>query len=104
MNKCSMCEYPVQVILVTHMKIRRSSMATLRLCMCVYLFILLHSPLHSNKQLWKVYVPIRYMFSVGAISLEDRFCSSKKGGIGGAGRVLARGAMHMKAALAGCRT
>ena len=44
------------------------------------------------------------MFTVGAISLEDRFCSSEKGGIGGAGRVLARGAMHMKAALAGCRT
>ena len=34
---------------------------------------------------------------------EDRFCASKKGGIGGGGQVSARGAVHMAAALAGCR-
>ena len=34
---------------------------------------------------------------------EDRFCASKKGGIGGGGRVSAQGAVHMAAALAGCR-
>jgi len=43
------------------------------------------------------------MLSVGAIRFEDRFCTSKKGGIGGGGRVSARGAVHMAAALAGCR-
>ena len=44
------------------------------------------------------------MLSVGAIRFEDRFCTSKKGGIGGSGRVSARGAVHMAVALAGCRT
>ena len=39
----------------------------------------------------------------GAIRFEDRFCASKKGGIGGGGRVSAQGVMHMAAALAGCR-
>ena len=34
---------------------------------------------------------------------EDRFCTSKKGGIGVGGQVLAQGAVHMAAALAGCR-
>ena len=43
------------------------------------------------------------MLSVGAIHFEDRFCASKKGGIGGGGQVSAWGAMHMAAALAGCR-
>ena len=43
------------------------------------------------------------MLSVGAIHSADRFCASKKGGIGGGGRVSARGAVHMAAALAGCR-
>ena len=43
------------------------------------------------------------MLSVGAIHFQDRFCVSKKGGIGGGGRVSARGAMHMAAALAGYR-
>ena len=43
------------------------------------------------------------MLSVGAIRFEDRFCASKKGGIGGGGRVSAWGAVHMAAALAGCR-
>ena len=48
------------------------------------------------------------MLSVGAIRFEDRFCASKKGGIGGGGIggggwVSARGAVHMAAALAGCR-
>ena len=33
---------------------------------------------------------------------EDRFCASKKGGIGGGGWVSAQGAVHMAAALAGC--
>ena len=33
---------------------------------------------------------------------EDRFWASKKGGIGGGGRVSAQGAVHI-AALAGCR-
>ena len=42
------------------------------------------------------------MLSVGAIRFEDRFCTSKKGGIGGVGRVSALVAMHMAAALAGC--
>ena len=43
------------------------------------------------------------MLSVGAIRFEVRFCASKKGGIGEGGRVSARGAVHMAAALAGCR-
>ena len=43
------------------------------------------------------------MLSVGTIRFEDRFCASKKGGIGGGGRVSAWGAVHMAAALAGCR-
>ena len=43
------------------------------------------------------------MLSVGAICFEDRFCTSKKGGIGGGGRVSAWGAVHIAAALAGCK-
>ena len=43
------------------------------------------------------------MLSIGTICFEDRFCASKKDGIGGGGRVSARGAVHMAAALAGCR-
>ena len=43
------------------------------------------------------------MLSFGAICFEDRFCASKKGGIGEGGRVSARGAVQMAAALAGCR-
>ena len=43
------------------------------------------------------------MLLVGAIHFEDRFCTSKKGGIGGGGWVSARGAVHMAAALAGGR-
>ena len=42
------------------------------------------------------------MLSVGTICLEDRFCASKKGGIGGGGSVSPRGDVHMAAALAGC--
>ena len=34
---------------------------------------------------------------------DDRFCTSKKGGIGGGGRISAWGAEHMAVALAGCR-
>ena len=41
--------------------------------------------------------------SVGAICFEDRFCASKKGGIGGGGRVSPRSAVHMTAALTDCR-
>ena len=40
------------------------------------------------------------MLSVGAIRFEDRFCASKRGGIGEMGRFIQY--MHM-AALAGCR-
>ena len=43
------------------------------------------------------------MLSVGVIRSEDRFCASKKGGIGGGGWVSAQSAVHMAAALAGCR-
>ena len=43
------------------------------------------------------------MLSVGSIHFENRFYASKKGGIGGGGQVSARGAVHMAAALAGCR-
>ena len=43
------------------------------------------------------------MLSVGAIRFEDRFYASRKGGIEGGGWVSARGAVHMAAALAGCR-
>ena len=39
--------------------------------------------------------------SVGTIRFEGRFYTSKDGGIGGGGRAHA---MHMAAALAGCRT
>ena len=42
------------------------------------------------------------MLSVDAISFEDRFCASKKGGVGRGGRVSAQGIVHMVAALAGC--
>ena len=44
-----------------------------------------------------------HMLSVGAICFEDRFCASKKGRIGRGRRVSAWGAVHMAAALAGCR-
>ena len=43
------------------------------------------------------------MLSVGAIHFENRFCASKKGRIGGGGWVSAWDAVHMAAALAGCR-
>ena len=43
------------------------------------------------------------MLSVGAIHFEDRFCTNKKDGIEGGGRVSAWGAAHMAAALPGCR-
>ena len=43
------------------------------------------------------------MLSVGAIRFEDRFCARKKGEIGGGGWVSVRGAVHMAAALTGCR-
>ena len=43
-----------------------------------------------------------HTISVGAICFEDRFCTSKKGGIGGGGRAYSRHAVHMAAALAGC--
>ena len=43
------------------------------------------------------------MLSVGATRFEDRFCASKKGGIGGGGRVSVRDAVHMAATLAGFR-
>ena len=42
------------------------------------------------------------MLLVGTIHFEDRFCASKKGGMRGCA-VSARGAVHMAAALAGCR-
>ena len=41
------------------------------------------------------------MLSVGGISFEDRFCTSKKGGIGRGEQVSAWGAVHVAAALAG---
>ena len=44
------------------------------------------------------------MLSVGTIRFENRFCTSKKGGIGGGGQVSAWGAVHMAAVLAGSRT
>ena len=40
------------------------------------------------------------MLSLGAIHFEDRFCTSKKSGIGEGEWVSARGAVHMAAALA----
>ena len=44
------------------------------------------------------------MLSVGAIRFEDRFCTIKKGGIGGGGWTYSIHAMHMVAAIAGYRT
>ena len=38
------------------------------------------------------------MLSVGAINFEDKFCTSKKGGIGGDGQFSAWGAVYMAAA------
>ena len=38
-----------------------------------------------------------------SVHFADRFCASKKGGIGGGGRISTRSAMHMAAAFAGCR-
>ena len=43
------------------------------------------------------------MLSVSTIRFEDRFCASKKGRIGGGGRVSVQSAVHMAAALTGCR-
>ena len=43
------------------------------------------------------------MLLVGAIRFQDMFCASKQGRIGGGGWVSALGAVHMAAALAGCR-
>ena len=43
------------------------------------------------------------MLSVGTIHVEDRFRVSKKGGIGGGGRVSAWDAVHITAGLARCR-
>ena len=40
------------------------------------------------------------MLSADAIRFEDRFCTSKKGGIGGGGQVSAQGVVHMAATLA----
>ena len=40
---------------------------------------------------------------VGAIRIGDRFCASKKGGLGGGGWVSTQGAVCMAAALTGCR-
>ena len=42
------------------------------------------------------------MLSVDTIHFEDRFCASKKGEMGG-GRFSAWDAVHMAAALVGCR-
>ena len=39
------------------------------------------------------------MLSVGAIRFDNWFCTSKKGGIGGGGRVSAQSPVHMAAAL-----
>ena len=44
-----------------------------------------------------------WMLSVDAISFEDRFCASKKGGVGRGGRISVQGIVHI-VALAGCRT
>ena len=44
------------------------------------------------------------MLSVGVICFDDKFCASNKARIGKGGRVSAWGAVHMAAALAGCRT
>ena len=46
-----------------------------------------------------------HMLSVGTIRFEDRFCTSKNDRIGGGGWVSAWGAcaIHMAAALTGCR-
>ena len=44
------------------------------------------------------------MLSVSPICFEDRFCTSKKGVIGRGGWAYSRRAVHMVAALAGCRT
>ena len=43
------------------------------------------------------------MLSVGTIHFEDRFCTSKKGGIGGGRQAWSQPAVHMAAALASCR-
>ena len=44
-----------------------------------------------------------YKLSVGAIHFKDKFCVSKKGGIGEGGRAYSRHAVHIVAALAGGR-
>ena len=43
------------------------------------------------------------MLSVGAICFEDRFYTSKKGGIGEGGQTQAQQAVHMAAVLVRCR-
>ena len=43
------------------------------------------------------------MLLVGTICFEDRFCASKKGGMG-RWAVFSMGPVHVAAALAGCRT
>ena len=46
---------------------------------------------------------LKKVVSVGAIHFEDRFCANKKGRIGEGGRVSVWDAVHMAAALVGCR-
>ena len=53
--------------------------------------------LKSFNHWWRVYSSCNFgrTLSVGAIRFEDRFCASKKGGIGGGGQVSARSAVHV---------
>ena len=43
------------------------------------------------------------MLSISTIHFDDKFCTSKKGGMGGSGWVSGWGAVHMATALTGCR-
>ena len=93
--------------MVTHMKIGACSYCCIRYCIAIN---------SCGKSMYQsgcmlsvgtISLEDRFsgsMLSVGAISLKDRFSGSKKSGIGGGGWVSAQDAMHMKAALAGCRT
>ena len=93
--------------MVTHMKIGACSYCCIRHCIAVNSCGKSMYQFGCMLSVGTISLEDRFsgsMLSVGAISLEDRFSGSKKSGIGGGGWVSAQDAMHMKAALAGCRT
>ena len=62
------------------------------------------NPLTTNDAIWHhLILATCYQLAQSVFEGTCRFCASKKGGIAEGGWVLAQGAVHMLAALAGCR-